>query len=387
MEEKRDTKLYTYDDVSEILGLSKSTIYRLVREGRLTPVKLTRRATRFLREDVEAYVAKHRVQQRTFAWPASVSRLLAPEVEWTEVAYEVDGVRLFAKDARHMDALADGEVNLVVTSPPYWNAIDYDQHIADSSAWYRTRTGDEYEIYLAWLSEIMSEVWRVSAPASFCAMVVGTVLHERKHYPLPFHLVGLMQDIGFQFHQDIIWHKVTGGVKRAGVTIQHPYPGYYYPNIMTEYILVFRKPGDRRYQKRPEDEIAIDDLFKKEVANTVWHIAPVPPNHLPHPCPFPEEIPYRLIQLYTEKGDLVLDPFMGIGTTIKVAKALGRKAVGYDIKREYVEEARNFVKTPLNLRDPLVGVFPNLSQLQQPSLFRGAVSSRRNRRKNRTRHG
>jgi len=72
---------------------------------------------------------------------------------------------------------------------------------------------------------------------------------------------------------------------------------------------------------------------------------------------------------------------------MKVARALGRRAVGYDTKREYVDEARNFIKTPLNLRDPLIGVFPNLSELQQPSLFSEALSSRRNRRKNKTRHG
>lgn len=296
-------------------------------------------------------------------------------------------IRLFAKDARHMTELTDKEVNLTVTSPPYWNAIDYDEHVNDSNMWYRTRKGGKYETYLAWLFEIMEEVWQVSAPASFCAIIIGTILHERKHYPLPFHLVGLMQDIGFQFHQDIIWHKVAGGVKRAGVMIQHPYPGYYYPNIMTEYILVFRKAGDRKRRRRPEDEIAIDDLFKKELANTVWHIAPVPPKHLPHPCPFPEEIPHRLISLYTERGDLVLDPFMGIGTTIKVAGILGRKAVGYDIKREYVDEARNFVETPLHLRDPLIAVFPKLSELQQPTLFGEPVYLQRKQRTSKTRHG
>ena len=102
-----------------------------------------------------------------------------------------------------------------------------------------------------------------------------------------------MLDIGWDFHQDIVWNKVTGGVKRAGVFIQKPRYGYYYPNIMTEYILVFRKPGVVR--RSTKEALDIDDLFTRDIANNVWHIAPVPPNSIDHPCPFPEELVRRLI--------------------------------------------------------------------------------------------
>ncbi|MGB9722396.1 MAG: DNA-methyltransferase [Chloroflexia bacterium] len=271
--------------------------------------------------------------------------------------------QLYAKSCERMDEVPDEAVDLVVTSPPYWNAIDYEQHVEDPTAWYRTRKGGPYEEYLDWLERCFREVWRVLKPGGFCAVVIGTVLFEGRHYPVPHHFTTLMTErLGFLFHDEITWHKVTGGVKRAGVTIQKPYPGYYYPNIMTESILIFRKPGPAVHQERgaPEKEAAafeIDDLFKREIANNVWHIAPVPPNHLPHPCPFPEEIPYRLIRMFSYPGDIVLDPFVGIGTTAKVARALGRHYIGYDVQPAYIETARRRVTEPLHLRQQLVAVF------------------------------
>jgi site-specific DNA-methyltransferase (adenine-specific) len=153
-------------------------------------------------------------------------------------------------------------------------------------------------------------------------------------------------------------------VKRARVLIQKPFPGYFYPNMMTEHILIFRKPGprpvygERSREEKEQNRLAIDELFKKEIANNVWHIAPVPPKQKDHPCPFPEEIPLRLILLYSYAGDLVLDPFLGIGATAKVALALGRRAAGYEIKTEYLEKAKRRVRGPLSLRDDqLLAVF------------------------------
>ncbi len=273
--------------------------------------------------------------------------------------------KLFAKSCEKMDEVADESVDLVVTSPPYWNAIDYEQHVADSEAWYRTRRGEPYEEYLDWLKVCFTEIFRTQKPGGFCAVVIGTVLLNGRQYPVPQHLVVLMEKIGYEYHQEIVWHKVTGGVRRAGVTIQHPYPGYYHPNIMSESILVFRKPGPRIYKSRSQvekeaNQINIDAIFTREIANNVWHIAPVPPNYLPHPCPFPEEIPYRLILLYSYAGDLVLDPFLGIGTTAKVAEALGRRYVGYEIQEKYLAVAHQRLQEALHLRDQLITRFDKL---------------------------
>lgn len=294
--------------------------------------------------------------------------------------------RLFCAGCERMAAVRSQSVHLTVTSPPYWNAINYDVHTSDNGeSNYRTRHEMDYDAYLEWLGACFSEVHRVHAEGTICAIVIGTVLLRARHTPLPFHIVPLMEGIGWEFHQDIVWHKVTGGVKRAGSAIQHPHPGYFYPNIMTEYIMLFRKPGPKIHETRSRDEkddssYPIDALFTRELANNVWHIAPVPPGQYDHPCPFPEEIPYRLIKLYSYLGDTVLDPFAGTGTTLKVAHALGRQWVGFEIKEEYCRTARERMKQPIRLRDQLIAGFDKMP-LDENGRAMGEIVSTRSRPK------
>lgn len=246
----------------------------------------------------------------------------------------------YCKSSAQMGEIADRAIALTVTSPPYWNAIDYDIHAANGNGkCYRTRGGGEsFGDYIGKMRQIFVEVLRATMPGGFCAVVVGTILHNGGHYPLPHRLTVAMEDWGWEFHQDIIWNKVTGGVKRAGSFIQHRKAGYYYPNIMTEHILIFRKQGEKRYGR--DIEMPIDEVFTKDIANNIWHIAPIPPNSIDHPCPFPEELARRLVLLYSQKGDTVLDPFLGSGQTAKVAVAVGRAAIGYDIEKKYIELAK-----------------------------------------------
>ena len=239
-----------------------------------------------------------------------------------------------------MQQVADGSVALTVTSPPYWNAIDYDLHAesgmqVDHRQREYTEFGATYKEWLKNVSKIFKEVYRATAEGGYCCIVVGTILYKGKHYPAPYDLTTELMKLGWEFHQDIIWNKVTGGVKRAGVFIQHNKAGYYYPNIMTEYVIVFRKPGEKR--RGAETALPIDEVFKKDIANNIWHIAPVPPKHINHPCPYPEELVRRLILLYSQKSDLVLDPFLGSGQTAKVALHHKRKVVGYDIEQKYID--------------------------------------------------
>lgn len=278
---------------------------------------------------------------------------------------------IYSHTCEHMPELPDGSVALTVTSPPYWNAIDYDRHADDSSQNYRTRAYDAgfggYEEYLTWLDGIFDEVLRVTKPGGYCAVVIGTVLLEGRLYPVPFDFTGRLTRRGWEFHQDIIWHKCTAGVKRAGVSIQKPFPGYFYPNIMNEYILIFRKPGPKIYEGRTTEEkerarYPINRVFTMDIANSIWHIAPVPPNIIDHPAPYPEEIPYRLISLYSYPGEVVLDPFTGSGQTLKVAHHLERAYVGYEVIEKYVALAEKRVQEPLSLREEqLIAVFDKVS--------------------------
>ena len=285
--------------------------------------------------------------------------------------------QIIQRSCESMPEIASDSVALTVTSPPYWNAIDYDIHAQNQEQNYRTRSYannfSDYETYLDWLVKVFKEVQRVTKPGGFCAVVIGTILLDGEHFPVPFDLASRLSGSGWKFHQDIIWHKCTAGVKRAGVAIQKPFPGYYYPNIMSEYILVFRKPGPKIFQDRsPAEknraEFMIDTLFTLETANNIWHIAPVPPGTIDHPAPFPEEIPYRLITLYSYPGEIVLDPFTGSGQTIKVAKALDRKYFGYEILTNYIDLAMNRIEEPLAIRrKQLTAVFEKINPGEKPA--------------------
>ncbi len=291
--------------------------------------------------------------------------------------------QIFQRSCESMPEIVSGSVDLTVTSPPYWNAIDYDIHAENRDQNYRTRsyTGNfsDYGTYLDWLEVVFKEVQRVTKPGGFCAIVIGTILLDGKHFPVPFDLSARLTNSGWLFHQDIIWHKCTAGVKRAGVAIQKPYPGYYYPNIMSEYILVFRNPGPKIYRDRSSEEKAaaefmIDTLFTLETANNIWHIAPVPPGTIDHPAPFPEEIPFRLITLYSYPGDIILDPFSGSGQTLKVAKALDRSYFGYETISKYIDLANKRIEQPLSIRQKqLTAVFNKIT----PGVKPAKISQRR----------
>lgn len=279
-------------------------------------------------------------------------------------------------DSKNMEKeLYEGEVDLTVTSPPYRNAINYNKHL--DGKYYRGNGTYTTEKYLEDMKLHFNEVFRVTKEGGVCAIVVGNELdsEERSIVPLPAYFTSLMMKIGWIFHEEIIWYKVTGGKRRFGVTVQNPYPTYYYPNILHEKILIFRK-GQINHVKKEESKIIINELLKKEVANSVWHIAPVPPNYLDHPTPFPEDLVYRLLLLYSNKGDIILDPFNGSGTTTKVAYKTGRSAIGYDIIEKYCKIAKGRLKQPLNLRDPLIPKW-NKSKQRLKSYSRGEMENSR----------
>lgn len=252
-----------------------------------------------------------------------------------------------------MSKIPDNSVNLTITSPHYRNAIDYDMHAKHGNnpkKNYRGKLDLGTDTYMKDMKKTFDEVYRITVEGGFCCVVIANEINHGTLIPLPSLLTRELVDSGWNLHEEIVWHKVTGGANRAGSFVQHPYPSYFRANIMHEKILVFRKGANKL---RRDMGYAFKNLSVKlyhEIANSVWHIAPVPPGYLDHPCPYPEEIPYRLINLYSYPGDIVFDPFNGSGQTTKLAKQLGRKYLGIDIQKKYVELAKKRLKEPLNIR-------------------------------------
>ena len=257
-----------------------------------------------------------------------------------------------------------GKVSLSVTSPPYHNAISYESHAKDSNKNYRNRYSLDYgNDYMSMLNSVWNSTFETLHSGGYLAVNVGSVLDNGYHYPLAEDILNeLSRNSKWEFVRSIFWHKVTAGVKRAGSVIQHPYPGYWHPNIMTEHIIIVRKPGPVR---NPNSDVP------KEWLEPVWDLAPVPPRKIDHPAPYPEEIPHRLIRMFTSPGEWVLDPFNGAGATSKAAFDLGRCALGFDIEKKYVSLSKKRLKDSSSIRDSQLKVVPVLATNFVPGPSKG----------------
>jgi DNA modification methylase len=157
---------------------------------------------------------------------------------------------------------------------------------------------------------------------------------------IPADIINIMRKLGFTFRKEIIWEKPKGtqGLWQRGTTKflkRYPYPGFFNVNIMHEYILIFQKKGVADIPLEVLKKHRLQEDFIKQVCWSVWPMRVSMTKG--HPAPFPDELPERLIKLYTIEGETVLDPFGGTGTVMKVAKDLGRSSVIYEVNSGYLK--------------------------------------------------
>ncbi|MHC1583686.1 MAG: DNA-methyltransferase [Methanosarcinales archaeon] len=246
-------------------------------------------------------------------------------------------------DCQNMSELEDKSVHLVVTSPPYFNApFDYPDLF------------DSYGQFIDLIRNTAKELRRVVDEGRIAAFVVDDTLIKGEKYPVVADITKIFIEEGFKYREKIIWVKPEGYIRisrRSGVLLQHPYPMYYYPDNLQESILIFQN-GDFDYKRvskevREASKINIEEFQREKWYLSVWQITNVLPNNNRLEkgiAAFPDEIPYRLIKLFSYKDEIVLDPFMGSGTTLKVAFDLGRRYVGYEIDLELSDVVKEKLK-------------------------------------------
>jgi len=234
-------------------------------------------------------------------------------------------------DAKDMREIPNNSAHLIVTSPPYWSLKEYgkNEHIGFDQA---------YEEYIRDIAEVLKESARILKPGRFACLVVGTAVSDLEMKSIPSDVIAVMKEIGFTFKKEIIWVKPKGvqGLWQRGTTQflkDKPYPCNLNLNIVHEYILIFQKEGQPELELQEEEKLSED--FIKKVAWSVWQLDVSKTKG--HPAPFPEELVRRLILLYSFKGETVLDPFLGSGTTTKVAREVERNSIGYEINLDYLE--------------------------------------------------
>jgi site-specific DNA-methyltransferase (adenine-specific) len=230
--------------------------------------------------------------------------------------------RLYCKSSEDMAELPDDSVHLMITSPPYNAKKEYDQDLS-------------LDEYLGLLERVWRETFRVLVPGGRACINVAN-LGRKPYLPLHSYIIERMQRTGFLMRGEIIWNKAASA---SASTAWGSWQSATNPVLrdVHEYILVFSKHTFRRKRKGKESTIAREEFL--EWTKSVWSFPAVSARKIGHPAPFPEELPYRLIQLYTFKGDVVLGPFAGSGTTCLAAAGSGRRYVGYDTSPEYLEIA------------------------------------------------
>lgn len=229
--------------------------------------------------------------------------------------------RIYAKSSASMDEVPDESIHLMVTSPPYNVGIEYAEHDDALSM-------DDYQ---ALLRAVFSETYRVLVPGGrACINIAGTARQPYK--PLARYVCEIMDDLGFLMRGEIIWDKGAAGLSTAwGSWMMASNPVL---RDQHEYILAFSKGTFARENLNSRENTISKDEFV-EFTRSIWRIQPEAANRIDHPAPFPVELPYRCIQLYTFAGEVVIDPFAGSGSSCIAALQTGRGYVGYDISAEY----------------------------------------------------
>ncbi len=235
-----------------------------------------------------------------------------------------------------MPELNDGSISLVVTSPPYW-------HIKDYGTSNQTGYGQSLHEYLKDLFLVWSECFRVLKPGRRLCINIGdqfaraSIYGRYKIIPIHAEFISQCEQIGFDFMGSIIWQKKTTMNPSGGAVIMGSYP--HPPNgiieIDYEHILIFKKPGKpEKIEKDIKEQSRLSKEEWKEYFSGHWNFKGA--RQIGHEAMFPEELPRRLIRMFSFVGETVMDPFLGSGTTAIMALALSRNAVGCEINKEFI---------------------------------------------------
>ena len=234
--------------------------------------------------------------------------------------------QIITKSSENMNELIDNCISLTVTSPPYNIGKDSDEDLSDDEYW-------------KMITKVFEEVYRVTESGG--RLVVNVANLGRKPYiPFSKYFIEIILEIGFLMRGEIIWQK------SKGANANFAWGSWLSPSNpvirdIHEYCLVFSKDSMKNSTK---GEPTIEKEEFMESTLSIWNISPARARKIGHPAPFPVELAKRFINLYSFKNDLILDPFIGSGSTAIAAKLLDRDYIGYELNPEYVEIAKNRLK-------------------------------------------
>lgn len=336
MNDYKDRKYLSSIEAAKYLGITVGMLHGLVKSKKVKCIIATSGQKRFDLMNLKEY-EKNNPYKRIGKEKTGLSVRNVLNINNTTQ-------KIFVKNSMIMEELEDDSVHLMVTSPPYFDAKMYTKepfendlgNIHDLDEWFE-------KISIVW-----KEVFRVLQPGRKAFVnIMNLPIRDNGGFK-SLNLVGktieVMERIGFIFKRDIVWHKTHGVRAHFGT---YPYPGGILINNMHEFILEFNKPNKKRFNKykhltkEQKEASKLNKEFWLSIKNTdVWLMKPQNSgDNRSHVAPFPYELPYRIIKAFSFVDEVVLDPFLGSGTTLKAAVDLKRNGVGYEIVPEIAEAA------------------------------------------------
>jgi site-specific DNA-methyltransferase (adenine-specific) len=253
-----------------------------------------------------------------------------------------------------MKEIPDNSLHLMITSPPYNVSKEYDDDLSLNQ-------------YLELLKNSFSETYRVLINGGRACINVAN-LGRKPYIPLSDYVSKMMIELGFNMRGEIIWNKAASA---SPSTAWGSWQSAANPILrdVHEYILIFSKGSYRRERSKAEMTVKNNTVTKEqfmEWTKSIWTMNAERARRIGHPAPFPEELPNRLIQLYSFTDDIILDPFMGSGTTAVAAIKTKRNYIGYDINEEYIKLAKTRIE---NARQDLITLFDtNENEILEPKI-------------------
>jgi len=335
--------VYTVSEVAKLLGVSSSTIYRMEKKGLISSHRTSDGRRCFEREIISRYLKDSKEsrdiygQRKSHVTSFSVKEqkatfIVKPDIFQTpELFFYSDSIVIYNADILKIDVVEENSIDLIVTSPPYNVDIKYNSH-DDSMA---------YDEYLSFTQKWLSKCYKfLKNDGRFC---LNVPLDKNKggQQSVCADITYIAKQIGFKYHSTIIWNEQNISRRTAwGSWMSATAP---YVIAPVEVIIVLYKQRWKKTSGSGRSDITKEEFL--EWTNGVWNFSGESKKRVGHPAPFPLELPRRCIKLFSFVGDVVLDPFLGSGTTLLACLQTGRKGIGVEIDRNYCELAKKRLLT------------------------------------------